>query len=134
MQTLWEANAMLCNVAIPMLPSRDLSRTIAFYQKLGFQVSSDPNAQDLDYSIVSRETIELHFFRFAEIIPAESYAGCYLRVRDVDSLFREFQIQSLPFEGIPRLGKIANQPWGMREFHLVDLDGNLIKIGQVIAA
>lgn len=124
---------MAQNLAIPTLPSRDLAETVEFYQKLGFEVRSALDYQDT-YAILCRDSIELHFFKMAEIVPAESYAGCYLRVGNVDFLLQEFQALNLPSEGIPRLGAVEDKPWGMREFYVVDLSGNLLRIGQVMVA
>ena len=31
-----------------------------------------------------------------------------------------------------RIDELADMPWGMREFHLWDPHGNLLRIGQVI--
>jgi hypothetical protein len=39
---------------------------------------------------------------------------------------------SLPLRGIPRMDAIENKSWGMREFAIVDEDGNLLRIGQVL--
>ncbi len=120
---------MLCDVAIPTLPSSDINKTIAFYQKLGFQVISDADYQD--YVLIHRDLFELHFFLSPEHKPAESYAGSYLRVSQVDELFWEFESLNLPTEGIPRIAtQVEDKPWGMREFHIIDPDGNSLRIGQ----
>lgn len=115
--------------AIPILPSRDLKETVDFYQKLGFTNVSGSDYQDI-YGIMCRGSLELHFIPIPEFAASESYAGCYLRVTHVDALFEEFQSLRLPSDGIPRLGAIANRPWGMREFYIVDPSGNLLRIGQ----
>ena len=31
--------------------------------------------------------------------------------------------------GIPRMERLENKPWGLKEFALLDTDGNLIRIG-----
>lgn len=67
-----------------------------------------------------------------DLDPAQSYGGCYWRVNDVATVFEDFRQQSLPSQGIPRLGELENKPWGMREFYLVDPSGNLMRIGQVM--
>jgi hypothetical protein len=36
----------------------------------------------------------------------------------------------MPLRGIPRMDAIENKPWGMREFAIVDEDGNLLRVGQ----
>ena len=115
--------------AIPILPSRDLAATVAFYRKLGFEGGVHSHG---DYAILTRGTAELHFFTPRELKPAESHAGCYIRAADVDSIYIAFSAAGLPGQGIPRLDRLENKPWGLREFALVDADGNLVRVGQVI--
>jgi hypothetical protein len=50
----------------------------------------------------------------------------------VNSIYRAFASAELPRRGIPRQEVLENKPWGMREFAIVDPDGNLIRIGQTI--
>jgi hypothetical protein len=57
---------------------------------------------------------------------------CYLRVSDVDDIYRAFALAELPRKGIPRQDALGDKPWGMREFAIVDPDGNLIRIGQTL--
>jgi catechol 2,3-dioxygenase-like lactoylglutathione lyase family enzyme len=111
----------------PILPSRDLRATSAFYERLGYEeVGLWPN----EYLIVSRGAIGLHFFHCPEIDPRTSVAGCYLYVEDADALHAEYAALDLPGEGIPRLhGTPEDADYGLREFALVDADGNLLRIG-----
>jgi catechol 2,3-dioxygenase-like lactoylglutathione lyase family enzyme len=118
------------DIAIPILPSRSLPATLAFYARLGFDGETLGAADD--YAILTRGALELHFFMHATLNPAESWAGCYLRVADVDSLYQAFAAAGLPRQGIPRMDLLANKPWGMREFAVVDDDGNLLRVGQVL--
>ena len=57
---------------------------------------------------------------------------CYIRVSDVESIYRAFALAELPRKGIPRQDALEDKPWGMREFAIVDPDGNLIRIGQTL--
>lgn len=116
------------NLAIPILPSRSLTNTLGFYQRLGFdgQILGPGDA----YAILSRGTLELHFFTHRELSPPESFAGCYLRVDDVETIHHTFATAQLPHTGIPRIDPLETKPWGMREFAIVDPDGNLLRIGQ----
>jgi catechol 2,3-dioxygenase-like lactoylglutathione lyase family enzyme len=111
----------------PILPSRDLAVTAAFYARLGFeQTGLWPD----EYLIVTRGDVGLHFFFAPDINPWTSIAGCYLYISDADSLFAEFSRLGLPAEGIPRLhGAPQDTDYGLREFALVDSDGNLLRIG-----
>jgi catechol 2,3-dioxygenase-like lactoylglutathione lyase family enzyme len=114
--------------AEPILPSRDLAETRAFYEKLGF-ASWWGGRAPWDYEIVSRGNLVVHFFTDSDLVPGESDSSCYWRVDDADALHREFAALGIPIAGIPRLTAPADEPWGMREFALVDPSGNLIRIG-----
>jgi catechol 2,3-dioxygenase-like lactoylglutathione lyase family enzyme len=117
--------------AIPILPSRSIEATVAFYRRSGFE--GGPHEFDNAYAILRRGGIELHFFRHPDLVPAQSHAGCYIRVVDVEAIHRDFAAGGLPRHGIPRMDALEDKPWGLREFAVVDPDGNLLRIGQVIA-
>jgi catechol 2,3-dioxygenase-like lactoylglutathione lyase family enzyme len=118
----------LTDIAIPILPSRSVNDTLAFFRRLGFdgKVWVEPYS----YAILRRGTVELHFFTQDELRPAESSAGCYIRVSDVENIYQTFALARLPRKGIPRQDVLEDKPWGMREFAIVDPDGNLLRIGQ----
>lgn len=116
------------DLAIPILPSRSLPDTLAFYGRLGFAGEIIGGA----YGILSRGDLEIHFFLHAGLNPAESFAGCYLRVADVEPVYQAFEAAGLPSRGIPRMDALQDKPWGMREFAVVDEDGNLLRVGQSI--
>jgi len=115
------------DMAIPILPSRSLADTLTFFERLGFEGRIHQHG---DYAIMTRGTAELHFFTHRELRPEESAAACYIRVVDVDDVYHAFEAAKLPGTGIPRRDVLENKPWGMREFAVVDPDGNLIRIGQ----
>jgi len=116
--------------AIPTLPCRSVEATTAFYRRLGFEGGAHPF--NPEYAIFTRGALELHFFTHRALVPAESSAGCYLRVLDVRSLHDACLACGLPGAGIPRMDRLEDKPWGLREFALVDPDGNLLRIGQLI--
>jgi hypothetical protein len=74
--------------------------------------------------------MELHFSLDTSLDPTTSSSMCYLRVGDADALYQELLTAQLPHTGIPRMDVIGDKPWGMREFAIVDEDGNLLRIGQ----
>lgn len=119
------------DLAIPVLPSRSIAATVAFYARLGFEGGA--HASDGGYAILRRGPVELHFFAHPALRPAESSAGCYIRVADVDAFHRACSPAALPRTGIPRMEDPADKPWGLREFAIVDADGNLLRVGQVLA-
>ena len=118
------------DLAIPTLPCRSMSATVEFYKRLGFEGGA--HEFNSEYAILRRGAVELHFFAHKELVPAESSAGCYIRVLDVESIYRAISPSQLPRTGIPRMDTLEDKPWGLREFSVVDPDGNLLRIGQII--
>jgi catechol 2,3-dioxygenase-like lactoylglutathione lyase family enzyme len=118
------------DIAIPTLPSRSVRDTLVFYRRLGFD-GRLAGAGD-SYAILTRGAIEIHFFTHRELRPAESSAGCYVRVLDVRAIYEAFALAKLAPKGIPRMDALEDKPWGMREFAIVDPDGNLLRIGQAL--
>jgi catechol 2,3-dioxygenase-like lactoylglutathione lyase family enzyme len=119
------------DTAIPILPSRSLPETVEFYHRLGFEGDEHPHG---NYAILRRGSLEIHFFAFPQAVPAESIAGCYLRVGDVAALHQDFAAANLPGNGIPRMDRLEIKPWGMNEFAIVDPSGNLIRVGSPISS
>ena len=105
--------------AEPILPAHDLDETRTFYQRLGFRPWWNGRGP-WEYEIVSRGHLVVHFFSEPSLVPEKNDTSCYWRVKDADLLHREWSALRLPSEGIPRLTAPVDQPWGMREFTLVD--------------
>ena len=118
------------DLAIPTLPSRSIDATVEFYKQLGFE--GGKHEFNSSYAIMLRDSVEIHFFRHEELIPEQSAFGCYIRVQDVDSIYTAFGASQLPKSGIPRMDSLQDKPWGLREFAVVDPDGNLLRIGQLL--
>ena len=114
----------------PILPSRDLEATSAWYSRLGFERKG---LWPDEYLIVRRGAVGLHFFHAPDVDPFTSIAGCYLYTADADAIFAEWAALDLPDSAIPRLhGAPQDTDYGLREFALVDPDGNLLRIGSFI--
>ncbi len=116
---------MTLTAACPILPSRDLAATQAFWAALGFACTGEYP----DYLILARDGVELHFFRWPDHDPVTCYAGAYLRLTDAAAIDAEWGALALPATGIPRLIRVEDKPWGMRELAVIDPDGNLIRLG-----
>ena len=71
--------------AVPILPSRDLRETLAFYERLGFE-NRRAEPEEWDYLIVGRGGIVLHFFLQPDVDPLSTAAGCYVHVDDATHL------------------------------------------------
>lgn len=113
----------------PILPTRDIDAAEAFWTRLGFATVYKDAAE---YLLLKREGAEVHFWLNPTLDPATNDAGGYLRPSDIDALDREWGALGLPAQGIPRLIRAEDKPWGMRELALIDADGNLIRAGQEI--
>lgn len=113
------------NRADPVLASLDMAKTLTFYTNtLGFrQTYGDEN-----YGIVVRDEIVLHFWKCDDpIFPKNT--SCYVNVRGVDNLYYEMQAAGVVHPNEP----LEDKAWGMREFAILDEDGNMIKFGEVLA-
>ena len=112
----------------PKLPMRDKSATKNYYlNQLGFsQFGSDEYP---DYLMVQKGEIEIHFFLFNALDPKENYGQVYIRVENIENLYQTFLDQKI---AIHPNGKLKKTPWGMKEFHLLDPDNNLLTFGEII--
>ena len=110
--------------AVPVLPFQDGDATLSFYSALGF----DCNANWQDYIMMKRDNIELHFWKCNDRHIAEN-SGCYLRVTAIESLYKECQTLGIVHPN----GPLKDQPWNMREFSILDNNGNCLRIGERLA-
>jgi hypothetical protein len=128
---------MADEITIPLLPCHSINEVLVFYQAMGFEVTYQQEKPN-NYVVVQRGGIELHFFSMREYVPANSYSTCYVRVTDVDGLYKALTgnlrqaYGRVPSAGIPRVIPLKNKA-GRREFIIVDPGGNWIRIGQVMA-
>ena len=111
--------------ATPNLPSRDLDKSAAFYQALGFK----PRFKDEGWMILDRGPLELEFFPMPQLDPKQSWFSACFRVDDLDALYDAFLGAGLSDDcrDVPRLTPPQLEPFGLRLFALVDPDGSLIR-------
>ena len=107
----------------PKLPMRNKENTKTYYQQLGFTISADYG----DYLIIQKDSIEIHFFSFAELDPLTNYGQVYIRTNDIDQLYQTVQENKV---AIHPNAPLAEKPWGQKEFALLDPDHNLLTFGQ----
>jgi catechol 2,3-dioxygenase-like lactoylglutathione lyase family enzyme len=107
--------------AVPKLASMDIQRSIAFYEKLGFAES----AYYPDYGIVEQDGVQIHFWLCTD--PAVPKAtGCRINVSGVDELFATYSKLGVIHPNDP----LTLKPWGLREFSILDVDGNLVTFAE----
>jgi uncharacterized glyoxalase superfamily protein PhnB len=103
----------------PELPVNDVAEALQHYEsKLGFEVVMTMPAGN--YAIVERDRVALHLYQ--NEAGTHSPASIHIFATDLDDLFAELQKREANIsEGIVR------QPWGNRDFRIVDSSGNAIK-------
>ncbi|MBX3389370.1 MAG: VOC family protein [Phycisphaeraceae bacterium] len=106
----------------PVLPCREVAKSIAFYEALGFRSSWQDLPVDPKYGTIRRDAAELHL-QWAD--PSQwGHTGdrpvFRFLVRDLDALFREFSARS----EITDIKPPFDSSWGTRELHVRDPDGN----------
>jgi predicted enzyme related to lactoylglutathione lyase len=106
--------------ALPNLPASDVAASARHYQEvLGFTVNYIQN----DLAVMDRDDITI--ILFAKTEAQTGLASCYVYVRDADTLYAELQSKGAKLSGGP-----TSHPWGLRDFHVRDLEGNRITFGQ----
>ncbi|WP_299125880.1 VOC family protein [uncultured Winogradskyella sp.] len=112
----------------PKLPMRNKTITKDYYiNQLGFRELGDKDYED--YLMVKKDTVEIHFFLFKDLNPKENYGQVYIRTDNIDQLYQELLDKKI---AIHPNGKLTIQPWGQKEFSLLDPDTNLLTFGQSI--
>lgn len=111
--------------AIPVLASLDLAKTEAWYQeKLGFKTGGIYD----NYLILYRDNFVLHFWLTTDKAFPEN-TSCYVDVEGVDALYAECEAADIVHPN----GPLRDQPYGQREFAILDNDGNMIRFGEPIS-
>ena len=124
---------------IPALPVRDVAAAVERYrERFGFEA---PHVED-GFALLRRDDAEVHLWAASDAewetrgdlrerpvcSGAESFiagtASCRIEVEDVDALFNELR-QAEVLHGTSQNAVTATD-FGTREFHTLDLDGNLL--------
>jgi catechol 2,3-dioxygenase-like lactoylglutathione lyase family enzyme len=106
--------------SIPILPFSSTKATCAFYQRLGFETVH----REANYLMFRKDEVEVHCARKGHFFVNEP-ASCYLRTPDVDRLYAGLNLDPHSVLSPP-----ADRSWHMREFHLRDPFGNVLRFGQ----
>jgi uncharacterized glyoxalase superfamily protein PhnB len=106
----------------PVLMSRDVVRSIHFYERLGFTLVGQDSPHNPKYARLRRDHIEIHFqwhdateWNYPNDRPTYRFV-----VLDVDALYEEF----LKNGALSDATTVTETPWGTREFHVRDPDLN----------
>ncbi len=106
---------------------RNKDITQAYYASLGFKKAGTGDYED--YLMVRKDHIEIHFFLFRELDPKENYGQVYIRVKNIDELYKSMLAGGVK---IHPNGPLQTKPWKQKEFSLLDPDNNLLTFGEAV--
>ena len=112
-----------------ILPSSDMDRTAAFYTRIGFEMQGRWEGFG-GYLILQKDAVEVHFAHDPDHVAETSDHALYIRTDDVDGWSDQIAGLDFPDTGFPRFAPASDRSWGMREMHLLDPDGHLVRVGQ----
>ena len=113
----------ITHISAITLAARSMDRAVAFYQRLGFELSYG----DRDASFVSLKAGEAIVNLAASRTDKERWWGRVIfRVEGADALYHDFKEKGFAPEQ-PRDGE-----WGERFFHITDPDGHELSFAEVL--
>ena len=102
----------------------DIAASLAYYRDvLGFEVTFE-YGQPPSYACLCREEVALHLLAAAATKRLPGHGGLCVFVRDVDRIYAEVSRR-----GARLLNRPEDRDYGMRDFDVVDADGNQITFG-----
>jgi catechol 2,3-dioxygenase-like lactoylglutathione lyase family enzyme len=110
---------------VSILPVRDLTRAIEFYEQLGFTAK---RYRDGDfYAFIQRDGRELHLSKTPELVPENNFVRVYFYLRARSAAALEAQCRAA---GMTIVEPLAPREWKMKEYVLRDPDGNRLIFGE----
>jgi catechol 2,3-dioxygenase-like lactoylglutathione lyase family enzyme len=124
----------------PAMPSRDVGLAVEFYgDVLGFEIVHAEG----EFALLRRDSTTISLWGATDDSWRESFdldqpvcsgaesfiagtASCSVQVEGVDELYAHCNEHGIVHPN----GHLGNQPWGTREFGIVDPDGNLVTFWQ----
>jgi catechol 2,3-dioxygenase-like lactoylglutathione lyase family enzyme len=110
---------------VPVLPVKDLVRSMDFYRRLGFSAHSWQGGDN--YGFLTRDGLEIHLTQSEVIIQNQNPCGVYVYLADNSAAALETEFLAA---GISLAERLAPREWNMNEFALRDPDGNQLVFGE----
>ena len=105
--------------SVPIIPARDVEAAATWYRKeLGYEIFHT----EREYGIVGRGESWIHFWGPSGIAPEKSMTTIRVGVAGIEELYTHCQEREIVHPNAP----LREQPWGFREFGVIDRDGNLV--------
>lgn len=115
----------------PFVPCSDLETQIAFYvDRLGFTLGFQAD----NYAFLRRDAVAIRLIGVesgVDLTAPERETSFYIDVTDLDAVYKEMapRLADLP---AGRVRAPFDQPYGQREFHVIDEDCTLIFFGEAV--
>ena len=77
--------------------------------------------------MLKKDQVEIHFFEFKKLKTRKNYGMVYIRTEAIIDLYKQFIDQKI---AIHPNAPLTKQPWGQKEFSILDPDNNLLTFGQ----
>ncbi|GLR86487.1 bleomycin resistance protein [Bradyrhizobium iriomotense] len=102
----------------------DMARSVAYYRDmLGFDVTFQ-YGEPTFYTCLCRDDVALHLNASTNTKRLPGHGGLCVFVRDVDGVYAEFVGR-----GVRPVSQPQNYDYGMRDFDVLDPDGNQLTFG-----
>lgn len=106
--------------ALPELPCDNVAAAVAYYRDvLGFRI----NYQQDDLGVMDRDAITVLLIARSE--QHQGIGSFQVYVSDADALYEELSAKGANVQGPP-----VSHPWGLRDFRVIDREGNRITFAQ----
>jgi len=112
-----------CKSVAPIMPTTDVARTMAWYRTAGFVVEVHG-----DFVMTRRDEVELFLSLRPDHDPKRTASCVYVRVDAANILHAAWQAAGVAVQ------ELRNTDYRMREFALIDPDGNLMLFGSPLIA
>ena len=127
-QVTMSSSSEVIAAVVPILPVRDLTRAIEFYEHLGFTAK---RYRDGDfYTFIQRDGRELHLSKTPELFPEHNFVRVYFYLSAGTVAALEAQCRA---NGMTIVEPLTPREWKMKEFVLRDPDGNRLIFGESLS-
>lgn len=109
---------------IPVLATNDLDKTLNFYKQFNFEVAYS----DEEYAILEHGPIQIHFEK-CDITNLDNMSACRIKTDNIEELYQQCQALNCVHPN----GLLQTQPWGSREFAIIDPSGVLVTFHQPLS-
>lgn len=108
-----------CESVCPIMPTTDVRRSVDFYRSLGFSVDVHG-----DFVMTKRDSVELFLSLNPDHDPKRTASCVFVRVDDANALHAHWHaVRNADIR------PLRDTDYGMREFAVIDPDGNLMLFG-----